>query len=375
MNNVKVVDLSCYLSSSFGTMMLADYGAEVIKVEQPGKGDPIRTWGNTANGRGLLGEVVNRNKKSVTADLRTKEGVDRVKTLVTPADVLVENFRPGTLENWGLGPTILHEVNPSLIIVRVSGYGQTGPYSPKAGFGTAAEAMSGFAYANGYPGLPPLLPNMALADVTSGLMAAYLIMVALNHRDNCGGGGQVIDLALYETLFSMLGSHVVDYTECGIVQKATGSQLSFSAPRNVYKTGDDCWVAISASGQRIYEKLCSGLGRLDLIDDERFVDNPSRVRNRDVLDEELQSEIQKLNLPSLLEVLDSSGAVVSPVLNIEMIMKDRHFAARENIVSVDVDFLDEPLQMQGVVGKLSGSPGKIRSSAPELGAHDDEFFG
>ena len=245
---IRVVELASLIAGPMIGMMLGDHGAEVIKVEQPGAGDGLRGWGNRKNGVGLYHKMLNRNKRSVTADLRTPLGVEIVRRLVQDADVVIESFRPGTLESWGLGFDDLAAINPGIVLVRISGYGQTGPNSSRPGFGTLAEASTGFAYANGYADRPPLLPSFAVADTTTGLSGAFLTLAALRARDRTGRG-QVVDLAIYETLLTMLGPHVLDYDQLGLVQERTGSRLPIVSPRNAFRTRDGKWVAISAGSR------------------------------------------------------------------------------------------------------------------------------
>ena len=242
LEGIRVIDIASFLAAPIGAMFLADFGAEVIKVERPDTGDESRFWGNSKNGVGLYFKVINRNKKSVTADLRTPLGVEIVKRLVRTADIVVENFRPGTLERWGLGWDVLSAINPKLIMLRITGFGQTGPDAARPGFGTLAEAYSGFAYINGFPEQPPILPGFGLADSTAGLMGAYLALVALKGRDVNGGKGQYIDLALYEPLFTLLGPQAIDFDQLGKIQERNGSLHSFTAPRNCYRTKDGKYV-------------------------------------------------------------------------------------------------------------------------------------
>lgn len=373
LEGVRVVDISNFLAAPLSTMFLADFGADVVKVERPGLGDEMRYWGNNKNGVGLYYKVVNRGKKAITADLRTPAGVDIVKRLVKDADVLVENYRPGTLEKWGLGYDVLSGINPGLIMLRVTGFGQTGPNNHRPGFGTLAEAYAGFVHINGYPDRPPLLPGFGLADSTTGLMGAFLIMVALQEKRR-SGKGQVIDLAIYETLFTLLGPQVVNYDQLGIIQEREGSRLPFTAPRNTYRTRDGKWVSIAGSAQSIFERMCAALEVLDLVNDPRFSDNRKRLENAKELDVALQAAIEKFDLDDLLSRFDQFEAAIAPVNSIAQIFADPHFAARENITVLDDEELAGTLRMQNVVGKLSRTPGRIRHTGPRLGAHNREIL-
>lgn len=373
LQDVNVVDISNFLAAPMCSMFLADFGADVVKLERPGNGDEIRRWGEVKDGVGLYYKAVNRGKKSVTADLRTPFGVEVVKRLVARADILVENYRTGTLEKWGLGPDVLMAINPGLIVVRITGFGQTGPNSKRPGFGTIAEAYAGYAYISGYPDRPPLLPGFGLADSTTGLMAAYLASVAL-HEKRRSGKGQVIDLALYEALLTLLGPQVVNFDQLGLVQERAASRLPFTAPRNIYRTRDGKFISVGGSAQSIFERLCTALEVPQLPRDPRFADNRLRLANVDALDEALQAAIAHFDRDQLMRRFIELEAAISPVNSVEDIMADEHIAARENIVAVDDAELGGPLRMQNVVGKLSRTPGAIRHTGPRLGEHNRQVL-
>lgn len=369
----RVIDISNFLAAPLAAMFLADFGADVIKVERPGIGDEVRRWGEVKNGVGLYYKAVNRGKKSVTADLRTPFGVEVVKRLVKDADILVENYRPGTLEKWGLGPDVLREINPGLIVLRVSGFGQTGPNHRRPGFGTIAEAYAGYVYISGQPGGPPLLPGFGLADSTTGLMGAYLASIAL-HEKRRSGRGQVIDLALYETLLTLLGPQVVNYDQLGIIQERAGSRLPFTAPRNIYRTRDGKFISVGGSAQSIFERICTALEVPELVNDPRFKDNRARLHNVDALDDALQAAIGRFDRQELMDRFIELEAAISPVNNVEDVLLDEHVAARENIVALEDEELGAPLRMQNVVGKLSRTPGAIRHTGPRMGQHNREVL-
>jgi crotonobetainyl-CoA:carnitine CoA-transferase CaiB-like acyl-CoA transferase len=371
--DVKVVDISNFLAAPMCSMFLADFGADVIKVERPGLGDEVRRWGEAKNGVGLYYKKVNRGKKSITADLRTPFGVEVVKRLVAAADIVVENYRPGTLEKWGIGPELLMGVNPGLIVVRVTGFGQTGPNRQRPGFGTIAEAFAGYCYISGYPDRPPLLPGFGLADSTTGLMAAFLALAAL-HEKRRSGRGQVVDLALYETLLTLLGPQIVNYDQLGIVQERAASRLPFTAPRNIYRTRDNKFISVGGSAQSIFERLCVALEVPDLPKDPRFADNRARLTNVDALDEELQRAIERFDRDELMRRFIELEAAISPVNNVADVMRDAHVDARENIVALEDAEVGAPLRMQNVVGKLSRTPGRIRHTGPRLGEHNREVL-
>ena len=374
LKGVKVIDISNFLAGPVSSMFLGDYGADVIKVEKPDLGDEIRYWGNNKNGIGLMYKLINRNKRSVTGNLRTKFGVEIVKRLVKDADIIIENYRKGTLEKWGLSYDTLSKINPGLIMIRITGFGQTGPNSHKPGFGTLAEGYSGFANINGYADQSPLLPGFGLADGTSGLMGAFLALTALHERDQKSGIGQVVEFGIYEPLFTLLGPQVVDYDQLGIIQERNGSRLPFTAPRNTYLTSDNKWVSISGSAQSTFERMCEALDVKKLISDKRFLDNRLRIDNAIELDDALQKAILKFDQVTLMNMFDKFGAPVAACNNIEEIFEDEHFKSRQNIVDVDDNELGGYLKMQNVVGKFSRTPGEIRHAGPQLGEHNFEVL-
>ncbi|WP_207482170.1 CaiB/BaiF CoA transferase family protein [Arenibaculum pallidiluteum] len=373
LEDVRVLDISNFLAAPLCSMFLADFGADVIKVEQPGRGDEVRYWGNDKDGVGLYYKVVNRGKRSITLDLRTTLGVEAVRRLVRDVDILVENYRPGTLERWGLGPDVLMAENPRLIVVRVTGFGQTGPNSRRPGFGTLAEAYAGYAHISGHADGPPLLPAFGLADSTTGLMAAYLAMVAL-HEQRRSGRGQVVDLAIYETLLTLLGPQVVDFDQLGIVQQRNGSRLPFTAPRNTYRTRDGRWFSMAGSAQSTFERICAALEVPALVEDSRFRDNRARLKNAAALDVELQNAIGRFDFSTLMERFVRLEAPIAPVNDVRQVVEDEHVVARENIVALEDEELGGPLRMQNIVGKLSRTPGRIRATGPRLGAHNREIL-
>lgn len=374
LDGVRVLDLSNFLAAPMAGMFLADFGAEVLKVERPGGGDEMRQWGNNKDGVGLYYKVVNRNKKSVTLDLRTPFGRDAALRLASESDIVLENYRPGTLEKWGLGYEALSAHNPGMVLVRVSGFGQTGPNSHRPGFGTLAEAYAGFAHINGEAGGPPLLPGFGLADSTTGLMAAFLAMVALKGREANGGRGQVVDLAIYESLFTLLGPQVVDFDQLGKVQMRNGSRLPFTAPRNTYRTSDGRWVSMAGSAQSIFVRVLAALEVPGLAADPRFADNRARLVNAEALDVELQKAFSRFDLTEIMRRFDEAQAAVAPVNDVAAIFADPHFQARENITSVVDPELGGPVRMQNVAGKLSDTPGAVRWAATRVGEHNREIL-
>jgi crotonobetainyl-CoA:carnitine CoA-transferase CaiB-like acyl-CoA transferase len=374
LEGVKVIDIASFLAAPIGAMFLADFGAEVIKVERPETGDESRYWGNAKNGVGLYYKVLNRNKKSVTADLRTPLGVEIVKRLVRDADILVENFRPGTLEKWGLGWDVLSKINPGLVMLRITGFGQTGPNAERPGFGTLAEAYSGFAYINGFAEQPPVLPAFGLADSTAGLMGAFLALTALKGRDVNGGKGQYIDLALYEPLFTLLGPQAINFDQLGLVQERNGSLHSFTAPRNCYRTSDGKYVAIAGASQSTFERMCEALEVPEIPKDPRFKGNRERIANNKELDRVIADAVERFALDELMRRMLACEAAAAPVNNIQQIFEDEHFKARQNIFSMHDDELRGPVRFQNIAGKLSATPGRIDHAGPPLGSSNHEIL-
>lgn len=368
LSSIRVIELANFISGPFVGMQLADYGADVIKIEHPLHGDGLRGWGNLKNGVGLYHKVLNRNKRSVTADLGTPLGVEIVQRLCARADVVIENFRPGTLEEWGLGYDKLYSINPCLILLRVSGFGQTGPYRERSGFGSLAEAMTGFAYTNGFADRPPLLPSFAMADTTTGLAGAFLVLAALEARRNNGGRGQVIDLPIYEPMLSLMGAQIVDYDQLGIVQQRQGSRLPLVSPRNTFRTHDGGWIALSGGAHAVFQRLCAALGVPELASDPRFSDNRKRLENADAIEQALQEAIGKFTLDEVAQRLREHDAPGAPVYSVAEMFDDPHIQARDNITAVPDDELDDTIQMPNVIGKFSETPGSVQHSAPKLGA-------
>ncbi len=391
---VKVLDLSTIIAGGTATSMLADFGAEVIKVEQPGVGDALRRWGpfypshrgsgedgasEAAENAGLdevsvWWKVHSRNKKSITLDLRRSEGQEILKNLAKGADILVEGFRPGTLERWGLGPDELAKVNPKLVIVRFSGYGQTGPYKDRPGFGTVAECMSGMVAMTGFPDTPPMLPPVPMGDEVAGLFGAMASVMALHHRDAGGAGqGQVVDVSLFEPLFRMAIPYVTLYDLLNIVRHRVGNEFPDAAPRTMLKTMDERWIGLSATTQATWEDLARAIGRPELIDDARFLNNPSRVANRDELNVILQGWMSDKTLEQVMDLLVPAGGVVGPVYDIAQIVADPHYQVRDDIIDVDDPDLGKT-KMVGVVPKFSATPGAVAHGGPALGEHNDEVY-
>ncbi len=366
-----VLDLSRLVAGNMLSLQLADYGAEVIKVEDPKKGDPLRDW--RTNGLSVHWKVYGRNKKSLTLSLRTDEGKDVLRRLLPQADVLIENFRPGTLEEMGLGPDALHAIRPELVVVRVSGWGQDGPYRERPGFGTLVEGVSGFAAKNGFPDRPPVLPPLAMADMIAGLYGAYSVMVALRHRDQTGRG-QVIDLPLLDPIVSILGPEAAQFKLTGQIPKRTGSQSRTASPRNAFQTRDGRWVAISASMQSMAERVYAAVGRPDMILDPRFATNADRIKIPDESEAPLRDFIAARDFAEVMAHFEKHEVTAAPIYDIDQFLEDPHVQARQIIVDLP-DREMGTVAMHNVVPRLSDSPGTIRVPAPELGEHTAEILG
>lgn len=373
LEGVKVVDVATLFAGPVIGGLMADFGADVIKVEHP-SGDGVRQLGWQDDGVSLWWAVVARNKRCVTLNLSHPQGQRLLKELVRNADVLIENFRPGTLERWNVGPDALHEVNSELVIVRTTGFGQTGPYSPRPGFGTLAESFSGFAHLNGWPDGPPTLPPFALADSIAALAGAFATMIALWWREQSRAGrGQVIDLAIYEPIFWALGPQALVYDRLGIAGSRMGNRAPFTAPRNGYQTKDGRWLGLSASAQSIAERVMKVVGREDLIDEPWFANHAGRLEHVDELDEIIQGWIGERTAKEVLEVFADNEAAIAEMYSIEDIFRDPHYEARHTITTVEHPKLG-PIRMQNVMPGLSLTPGRISHPGPELGEHNHAIY-
>ena len=372
---LKVLDLSTIVAGGTASSLLADFGAEVVKIERPGSGDPLRNWGPFVNGISLWWKVHSRNKKSVTLNLNSDEGRVIFKQLVCQSDVVIEGFRPGVMERWELGPAELHDLNPGLVMLRYSGFGQSGPYKDRPGFGTIAECMSGYVGMTGFPDSPPVLPPVPLADEIAGVFGAMSGMMALYYRDTTEQGkGQVVDLSLFEPLFRLCIPHVTMYDKLGINRQRVGNDFPDAAPRSLYETGDDKWLGLSATSQRTFENLARAMGKPELLDRPEFKDNASRLNNRDALNKELNGWLGDKDLNEIMEQLIPAGGVVGPVYDAKQIMEDPHYQARDDIVEVDDPDLGKT-KLLGIVPKFSDTPGRVEHAGPSVGEHNHLIYG
>jgi len=371
LDKVRVLDLSRLVAGNQVSALLADFGAEVIKIEPP-DGDPLRSWG--AGGHAVQWKIYARNKKSVRMNLRDERAKELLLRLVETADVLVENYRVGGLERMGLGPDVLHARNPGLVVVRVTGFGQTGPYRERPGFGTLVEAMTGFAMKTGFPDKPPSLPNMALADMVAGTYGAFGTMVALQARAANGGKGQVIDLSLMEPLHAILGGDAAVHAASGKSPMRSGNRSITAAPRNTYLTKDGHWLAISGSMQAMAMRIFRAIGREDMCEDARYNTNAARVQNMEYVDQVVADAVATRTLDENMEFFGKLEVTAGPVYNAEQYRKDLHVIGREALVEMPDEDMDR-IPMHNIVPRLSDTPGAIRHCAPKLGEHTDEILG
>jgi len=370
LNGIRVLDLSRLMAGNMLSLQLADFGADVIKIEPP-VGDPLRDWKD--DGHSLFWKTYGRNKRSIVLNLRDQPAMDALWALIDTADVFIENYRPGTLEQMGLSPEKLHARNPNLIIVRISGFGQTGPYAHLPGFGTIVEGMSGFAYRTGFPDREPVLPPLALADMIAGIYGSSATLTALFARERGLSKGQVIDLSLLEPMFSVLGPEAAIFQTTGKVKERVGSASNTASPRNVYKCRDGKYLALSGSTPQVARRIFEIIGRSDMNADPRFATNSDRVKNRPLVDAAIGAWFAEHDHDEALSIMREAGATVGPIYNIADAVADEHFVEREIIVDVE-DAQFGALPMHNIVPRLSETAGTWRRPAPGLGEHTAEVL-
>ncbi len=373
LQGVRILDVSTLFAGPLAATILGDFGAEVIKIEHP-RGDPVRDHGHSKNGIPLWWKMLSRNKKTITLNLSHREGQALMVRLVESADVLIENFRPGTLERWNLAPDRLREINPRLVVARVTGFGQFGPYAGRPGFGTLAESMSGFAHITGEPDGPPTLPPFGLADGIAAQATANAVLMALYHRDAHGGSGQVIDLAIIEPILTILGPQPIVYDQLGIVQVRTGNRSVNNAPRNTYRTADGRWVAISTSAQSIAERAMRLVGHPEVIDEPWFASGAERAKHAQELDDYVGGWIAQHDLKQVISAFEEAEAAVAPVYDIEQIMEDPQYEALGSIAAIEDADLGS-VKMQNVMFRMSDTPGRIRWAGRGLGEDNSTIYG
>jgi len=370
---LRVIELGQLLAGPFAGCMLGYFGAEVIKIEPPG-GDPIRTWREVKDGTSLWWRSLARNKKCISLDLKSEQGRELVKALLLSADIVIENFRPGVLEGWGLDPQSLRRENPRLIYARVSGYGQTGPYSEKPGFASTCEAISGFRYVNGFPDEAPVRPNLSTGDSVSGLHAVIGILMALRARDQAGENtqGQVVDVALYESMFNLLEAVVPEFDGAGIVRQPSGTTVTGIVPTNTYRCADGKYLVIGGNGDSIFARLMEAVGRKDMAASDLYKSNADRVANEAEIDRVLNHWCQSRDLSEAMAVLEAHRVPCGPVYNAADMMQDKHFKYRELFEQVEIN--GESLKIPAMLPKLMDTPGGTEWPGPELGSHTDEIL-
>ena len=374
LEGVRVIEMGSLLAGPFCGQLLADFGAEVIKVEPPGRGDPMRVWGrHRKEGRTLWWPIIARNKKSVTLNLREQEGQELARRLVAHADVLVENFRPGTMERWGLGYDALGELNPGLVMVRVSGFGQTGPYRERAGFGAIGEAMGGIRHVTGFPGEAPPRVGISLGDSLAATFGALGALTALYHREAHGGRGQVVDIGIYEGVLALMESTIPEYVLTGHVRGRTGTVLPFVAPSNIYPTRDEDYVLIAGNADTVFGRLAGALGHPEWAEDERYATHHARGENMEELDRMISGWTMERTGDEVLKIMAEAGVPAGKVFTAKDMVEDPHYAAREDVITVEDPEIGE-FPMQNVIPRLSETPGKVRWTGPKLGQHNDEVY-
>ena len=375
LDGIRIIEVGQLLAGPFVGSVLGYYGAEVIKVESPGDGDPIRKWRILdEDGTSFWWRSLGRNKKCITANLRTDEGRDILRRLIEKADVVVENFKPGTMEKWGLGPDEFKETNPGLIYSRISGYGQTGPYSSRPGFASVCEGIGGLRYVNGFPDGPPVRPNLSLGDTLAGMHSALGVCMAVIRRQNDPEGrGQVIDTALYESVFNMLEGVVPEYDGAGVVREPSGSTLTGIVPTNTYRCSDGKFIIIGANGDSIFKRLCDKMGRPEMGEDPRFADNAGRVEHEPEIDAAITEWTGSMDSVTALKLLEEAVVPSGAIYSVVDMLADEHFNARG--LFEEVEYNGRTLKIPGMVPKLSETPGRTDWPGPEIGAFNDEILG
>ncbi|RMG50895.1 MAG: CoA transferase [Acidobacteria bacterium] len=374
LRGLRVLEMGQLLAGPFAGVILAAFGAEVIKIEPPKIGDPLRRWREVYKGTALWWYILGRNKKCITLNLRHPRGQELARQLAKDVDIVLENFKPGTLEKWGLGYEDLRKLNPRVIMVRVSGWGQTGPYSSRPGYASVAEAMGGFRYVTGYPDRPPVRPNLSLGDTLAGLHAALGALMAVYHRDVKGTGrGQMVDVAIYEAVFNMMESLVPAYDKLGYVRERLGSKLSGIVPSNTYICKDGKYIVIGGNGDTIFKRLMTAIGREDLAQDPRLEHNDGRVEHEEMIDQAIEAWTKAHTYDEVFRTLESAGVPCGPIYSAAEILKDPHFNARGLFETVEI--LDgEKVKIPAILPFLSETPGRTEWVGPPLGAHNEEIY-
>ncbi len=373
LSGLRVIELGQLIAGPFASKILAEFGADVIKVEPPETGDPLRTWRMLHDGTSVWWAAHARNKRSMTLNLREPEGQEIIRQLAKDADIVIENFRPGALEKWGIGFKDLHAINPKLIMLRVSGYGQTGPYKDRPGFGVIGEAMGGLRYLTGEPGRPPVRTGVSIGDTLSGLHGVIGVLMALRHREQQGGVGQEVDVALYESVFNMLESVLPEYSKFGAIRQPSGASMPGIAPTNAYLCRDGKYALIAGNGDSIYKRLMQMIGRADLAEDQRLARNAGRAEHAELIDAAISAYTALHPLDEVLTAMNAAGVPAGKSYDASDIANDPHYQARDMILQTTLAD-GSVIQVPGIVPKLSQTPGQITRAAPSLGQHTTEIL-
>ena len=372
LTGIRVIEVGQLLAGPWAGTMLAYFGAEVIKIEPPEVGDPIRKWRAVKNDTSLWWSSLARNKKCVTLDLKDDKGRKILGELINKSDVLIENFKPGVMEKWGLGPEVFENSNPGLIYTRISGYGQTGPYAKKPGFASVCEGFGGFRYVNGFPGEPPVRPNLSIGDTLAGMHAAMGILLAYINRECRAGSGQVVDVSIFESVFNLLEAVVPEYSGAGLVREPSGSTLTGIVPSNTYRCGDDKLIVIGANTESMFKRLSAAMNDPAMGDDPKYQGNANRVEHQQEIDEKVAAWTKTLSSSEALAILDDAGVAAGPIYSVADMFEDPQYKARGLLQEITIN--GEPLHIPAIVPRLAGTPGDTEWPGPAVGSHNDEIY-
>ncbi|MGR8946794.1 MAG: CaiB/BaiF CoA transferase family protein [Gammaproteobacteria bacterium] len=373
LEGIRIVEVGQLLAGPWAGTMLGYFGAEVIKIEPPKTGDPIRKWRAVKNDTSLWWSSLARNKKCVTLDLKDQKGREILAELIKKSDVLIENFKPGVMEKWGLGPEVFKESNPGLIYARISGYGQTGPYAKKPGFASVCEGFGGFRYVNGFPGEPPVRPNLSIGDTLAGMHAAMGILLAYINRECRQGDGQVVDVSIFESVFNLLEAVVPEYSGAGLIREPSGSTLTGIVPSNTYRCGDDKLIVIGANTESMFKRLSEAMNEPDMADDPKYQGNANRVEHQAEIDAKVSAWTKTLTSSEALSKLDDAGVAAGPIYSVADMFEDPQYKARGLLQEITIN--GEPLHIPAITPVLASTPGTTQWPGPAVGSHNDEIYG
>ena len=370
---IRIVEVGQLLAGPWAGTMLGYFGAEIIKIEPPETGDPIRKWRAVKNDTSLWWSSLARNKKCVTLDLKEEKGRELLANLINKSDVLIENFKPGVMEKWGLGPESFETSNPGLIYARISGYGQTGPYAKKPGFASVCEGFGGFRYVNGFPGEPPVRPNLSIGDTLAGMHAAMGILLAYINRECRGGDGQVVDVSIFESIFNLLEAVVPEYSGAGLIREPSGSTLTGIVPSNTYRCGDDKLIVIGANTESMFKRLSAAMNEPGMADDPKYQGNANRVEHQAEIDAKVSAWTKTLSSSEALAKLDDAGVAAGPIYSVADMFEDPQYKARGLLQEITIN--GEPLHIPAITPRLVGTPGETNWPGPAVGSHNEEIYG